>query len=604
MISFMGCTSSDRIDDNSQNWHPYLSVKPEMYWNVFIDPSSKMIDTPSLGDYAANHLLTQSLAGLVHRAVQDGKTKVAIWMGDKNEGSGYAVSRAALHEMGIKQIGNVSALGLLLNNYGEINGVDTDVKHLIDGYILIDMVNNPESSIVGSNASHVFNGVIVDVRFKDIFDKAGYKMLYDATKKTTADAWKEFRDKCNNEAVVLMPVNTAELREFAIANNLFTVNLNHYYADKTRGDNFDLFQKVMEWLEPNSPVYGWDQGIDESKIADNISKWGNHSIPYDWGYNTTLTSVLFPDRQDFRVKNIDPNDIDYSLDKKFVSYYLSDGDNIQWMMGNFDKPYWYTHPMSAEQVMTYGVGLSNTAQIGPSQMANICNIQPDNVSLFNRCSYFFLDTYASKKDRIPMLKSLAEKEAKHMKMHGNRILGTVTLNDAGTPEALEGYKILIEANDELDGIIAIQYSPYADGEGRVFWFKNAKGWDIPVVCTKYSIWNTGGMNHDYEGSPAFIARKLKTDPAPKSKYSLVCIHCWSRFADKGLTDDELAENLPDNDSIPWETPEIIYSAGAAELCTRRLGDDFQLCNAQELIWRIRMDHNPEQTNEAMKAFKK
>ncbi len=51
-------------------------------------------------------------------------------------------------------------------------------------------------------------------------------MKYDATHKTTLDAWHEFKDKCNNEALVIMPVQTGELREFAIKNNLFVLNLN------------------------------------------------------------------------------------------------------------------------------------------------------------------------------------------------------------------------------------------------------------------------------------------------------------------------------------------------------------------------------------------
>ena len=589
----------------SYNWHPYLSVKPAKYWNctnVLNNPNRNTLEIESPEDGLRNHLLTQSVAGLVHRAVQQKKTKVAIWMGSEHEHNGYAVSHDALHKLGIEPVGTINALELVTSTFGYVDGIDTDIRHLIDGYVLTDLHNNPESNIVASTAAHVYNAIIVDVRDKKIFDKAGYKMLYDATKKTTVDAWKEFRDKCSNRALVLMPVNTGELREFAIANNLFVINLNHFYNDKSRGDNFELFEEVLAWLKPNSPVYGWDQGIDENKIADYISRWGNHSLPYDWGYNTTMTSVIFPDRQeDIVCKNINPNDIDWSLDKKFVSYYLTDGDNIQWMMGGFDG-IWYRHPLSADQKMTYGVALSNTTQIGPSQMKNIFDLQPEEVSLFDRCSYFFLDTYASKKDRIPTLKQLAKAEAKHMKMHKNRIMGTVTLKDAGTPEALEGYKMLIEANDELDGIIAIQYSPYADGVGRVFWFKNSKGWDIPVICTKYSIWNTGGMNHDYEGSPAFVARKLKSDPDSTAKYSLVCVHAWSKFADKGMTTDELAENIPDYEHISWDDPNIVHSAGAAELCSRRLGEDYEIVNVQEMIWRMRMEHDPEGTKEALKEF--
>ncbi len=586
----------------SYNWHPYLSKLPKRYWNctgVLNNPERNSLDVAAPDNGLRHHLLTQSMAGLVYRAIQQGKSSTAIWMGSPHEHSGYAVSHRALQEMGMKSLGEISALELATTKMKAPN----DVKHLFDGYVLTDLERNPESNIVASVASHVYNALIVDVRDKELFDKAGYKMLYDAREKTTRDSWREFRDRCDNRALVLMPVQTAELREFAIANNLFVVNLNHVYGDSSQGDNFDLFEEILAWLKPNSPVYGWDQGIDENKIADYISRWGNQSLPYDWGYNTTMTSVVYPQRQDYPgVKHIDPAKIDYDLDRKFVSYYLTDGDNIQWMMGGFDG-LWYGHPKSAQMKMTYGVALANTTMIGPAQMAHLCQMQPEEVSLFERCSYFFLDTYATCKDRIPALKQLAEAEARHMQMHDCRILGTVTLKDAGTPEALEGYRILIEANDQLDGILAIQYSPYADGEGRVFWFKNKKGYEIPVICTKYSIWNTGTINHDFEGSPAFVARKLRTDTGAASKYSLICVHAWSKFLDQGTSEDEISENIVGYETIPWDRPDMIHSAGAAELCTRRLGKEFQVVNAEELIWRLRMERDPVRTRAAIEELR-
>ena len=585
----------------SYNWHPYLSVKPAAYWNctgVLSNPQRNSLENPSPGDGLRYHLLTQSVAGLTHRAAEQKKTKIGIWMGSSEERSGYAVSHRALDEMGITPLGDVTALELATQDFCKVGGIDTGVRQFFDGYVLTDVANNPESNIVASVASHVYNSIIVDVRDREIFDAAGYKMTYDAREKTTRDSWNEFRDRCNNRALVLIPVNTGELREFAIANGLFVINLNHYYNDKSRGDNFDLFTEVLAWLKPNSPVYGWDQGIDENKIADYISVSGNHSIPYDWGYNTTMTSVVYPDRQDYPgCKNIDPTALDYDSDEKFVSFYLTDGDNVQWMMGGFDG-IWYQHPLSAEMKMTYGVALANTTMIGPAQMASIFGMQQPEVSLFERCSYFFLDTYARNKERIPTLEQFAEAQARHMKMHGSRLLGTVSLEDAGNPDAMEGYRIMIEANDQLDGIIAIQYSPYADGVGRTFWFTNSKGYQIPVVCSKYSVWNTGGMNHDYEGSPAFVARKMKNDPAATAKYSLICVHAWSRFLDQGMSDDELSENIPDYERVSWSRPDIVHSAGAAELCARRLGDGYRIVNAQELIWRLRMERDPEGTKKA------
>lgn len=601
----LGCSFTDKNIEDGAYWHPYLTVQPEAYWNcpnVFYHPYHNSLEAPSIHEGLRYHLLAQSIAGLVHRAVQEGRTKVSVWMGAEMEPFGYGLAHQALHDMGIKPLGVISAMDLALKTQSVVDGIDTDVRHLFDGYVLTDVENNPESAIVAATASHVFNAIIVDVRDRRLFDEAGYKMLYDATRKNTVDSWHEFRDKCNNNAVVLMPVQTGELREFAICNNLFVFNLNHYYADASKGDNFELYHEVMEWLEPGSPVYGWDQGVDEAELANTANEWGNFPIPYDWGFNTTLTSLNYPERQDFKCKNIDPNEIDYSIDKKFVSYYLSDGNNVPWMLNNFDRPLWYQNEHSVSQNMTYGIALASTSMICPIQMAEIFDTQADNVTLMESSTYIYLDTYGIKKDRTALLKNFASWQANHMRRHDNRIFWAVNRYDGGSPEALEAYQALIDANEELEGIIAIQYSPYADGQGRIYWLKNKKGWDIPIICTKYSIWNMGNRNDKYEGSPAYIAHKLKTDSEPMSKYSFINIHAWSKFWDKGLTDDELAENVQDQYNVPWEEPDIITSAGAAELCSRRLGDDFKVVNAQEMIWRIRMAHNPEQTKEAMSDY--
>ena len=53
-----------------------------------------------------------------------------------------------------------------------------------------------------------------------------------------------------------------------------------------------------------------------------------------------MTSLLYSQRQKstlVRVKN--PQFLDYTKKKNFVSFFLSDGDNIQWMMNDFKDFY-------------------------------------------------------------------------------------------------------------------------------------------------------------------------------------------------------------------------------------------------------------------------
>ena len=100
-----------------------------------------------------------------------------------------------------------------------------------------------------------------------------------------------------------------------------------------------------------------------------------------------------------------------------------------------------------------------------------------------------------------------------------------------------------------------------------------------------------------------MARKLRTDTGAASKYSLICVHAWSKFLDQGTSEDEISENIVGYETIPWDRPDMIHSAGAAELCTRRLGEEFQVVNAEELIWRLRMERDPVRTRAAIEELR-
>lgn len=576
-------------------WMPYLDKKPAGYWNVtdlFMTGQQNTL-TPSIPTSGRrNYLLFQSMAGLAHRAIANGSNDVALWEYSPYETNGYAKSHKALDDMGIKCLGNISAKELAMKSNGE-----GAIRNLFSGYVLTDLENNPESAIYAANASHVYSAIIVDEKDKDDFDAAGYEMICDAREKTTVDAFNDFKDKCKNNALVLMHVETGELRSFGIANDLFIMNINKFQNQPIKGHNWDLFYEVLEWLEPNSPVYGWDMGNDEGRIAQAISIYGNHAVPYDWGYNTTLTSLMYPERkQNLKAKSIDPSKIDYSNRKKLVSYYLSDGDNVQWTINDFE-PWWWDKKSTVSQKFSYGLPVANLGMTGPAQLAHYFDEQTEASSIFERSSYFFIDSFGKKKDRKECLWQMAVEQAAHMKQNNIKILGMVTRKETDSEEAKEGYQALIWANEELEGIVTIAYSPYAKSDTEIMWFQNSKGIDIPVINTTYCIWNCGNSNHIDEGTPCYIANKMKKS---ENRFNLVCVHCWSQFQDMGQTNDELAENLPQN--VGWNDPNIKVGADAAELCSNHLDleNEFEIVNMQELIWHIRMEYRPDQTKELLR----
>ncbi|UIR57449.1 hypothetical protein LZQ00_06420 [Sphingobacterium sp. SRCM116780] len=584
----------DPIQDNGQYNLPEMTVKPKRYWSVV-----EVLNVGSRNNIGESneirglqyHLLAQSLAGLTNRAVQQGKSEIGVWLHDHAGRESYGLSKQALTDMGISEQGMQSAIELARNNYGPSEGIKLQLKDLFDGYVLTDVTNNPESNIVASVASSVYNALIVDVRDKANYDAAGYTMKYDARTKSTVDAWNEFKTKVSNKALVVMPVQTGELRDFAIANNLFVININKQKENPSSGQNLQLYEEILSWLAPGAPIYGWEQGVDESLFVNRASVKGHVWVPSDWTYNIPLTSLTYKQRQTaVLAKVINPQFIDWKKDKKFVSYYLSDGDNVQWMMNDFVSDF-YLNGDAAGMKMGFGISASNLLQMAPSQFNNIFNKQHRDYTLIEALGggYQYVDNFGLEENRTTRINNLAENVAQNMRQHRIKVLGLMA-KDVKSAAAKEGYQAFIDANDQLEGLVVLQYSPYAGGKGEVIWLKNKQGYEIPVISIRYSLWNFGNVNHDREGTPAYIAQKLTADG--DNKFSVISVHAWSKFTDIGKGTDPLAENNDGN----------LGGASAAKLMNNHLNADFEQVNVQELIWRIRMNHDKEATERYLKTY--
>ena len=540
----------DPIGDEGQFFMPEDSRIPERYW-VCVD----MFDGG-----LPYQLLCESVSGLVNGAFQEGRSDVAVWL-DVNSDS-YNRARAFLG----REVGRQTAFELCFNEYGPFDGAPVQVKDLFSGgYVLCDVATNPESSVVASVAAHVYQAVIVDVSLEERFIEAGYTMRYDARRKTTRDAWEEFRDACRNDALILMPVNTAELRNFSICHHLFVLNLCRERDSVEGGMNSGLMDEVLAWLQPDSPVLGWEGGpFGEDEFVGKISRYGHLMLAADWSYNHSLTSAGARERQSKSLAPvIHPRTIDYHLKKNFISFVLTDGDNYQWVMGDgFEKDF-YALPSRHDVRMSYTLGAQALAELSPDRYSYLVNFCGDDNTLMETFGggYFYADTYAQK-----------TKEAQALAKFIQDVRGR------GTNVCLDAHGWLsqtITSNGEYS-VLARTFASRFPGNTYAN-CTNSQGYDIPVITARYALWkglptSVGG------GNPKEVSDKMKErEPSGAASFSLCSVHAWSDFAGNRSSD-------------------------AAASCLEQLPDRFQAVSAQELIWRVRMAYRPEQTRKYLSTI--
>jgi hypothetical protein len=185
-----------------------------------------------------------------------------------------------------------------------------------------------------------------------------------------------------------------------------------------------------------------------------------------------------------------------------------------------------------------------------------------------------------------------------MKRAHTNIVG-FNLTDLDQEDALTAYKVWAAQTDGLLAILVFRYDAYEGGAGQIWWVKDKNGVDVPVISAGYAIWNH--LNgRDRAGTPAKVARQIAQKQAGGQRYEWVVCHVWSWFK-PASNNDENAEDMGQDDT---ESPKQGGERGylPAVWCANRLPDRVHVMSIEELIWRIRMQHNTGQTRRLIDAW--
>ncbi|TLX78462.1 hypothetical protein E9993_01925 [Labilibacter sediminis] len=565
---FASCSSKQSADTSAFNLE-------SAYWWPQQKAPSVILEFKESSDYNENTLI-YSLAGLMARGVNEGETDKMIWMqtSNRNYEKWYEGLQSRLK---VQVQGEYNAEELLVECMSEI-----DIK----GYVLFKKPQSFDWNIYNESEDESYNvacmyagvlgAVTIEEGLEEIAKKAGLKMLKDARDISSNACFRELKDQLDNNSVMTMHPARPNIRDYAVAHKTpigFGVN--------------DFVSKILEWTKPGSPLLGWNIG-GESEFVIPATVYGIINTASNWCQNSLILSSNSINEELPRFKSLDPSTIDYEKGNHFHSFLMSDGDNMQWTMGSFvlSNDYWASPYLSSVPVSFTSCPL-NISMMAPDAYKAMVKSQKDGISVVEYGGgYQYPDLFATNRgDEAPQIsRDFVKKVNVHMKRTGTKVFGFL-VHDLDSKAALDAYQIYAEELEDIAGIIAVQYAPYQGGLGDVYWFKNKKGIEIPVVTAKYSMWKDLKMMEDYAGNPktlpAKINRDVEKDKAEgKKSFSWTAVHAWSKFH---------------NPAYPNNPDELAAGVAPVKWTTEKMLQDINVVSIEELLWRIRMQHNPEQT---------
>ncbi|MBI5835180.1 MAG: hypothetical protein HZB16_22980 [Armatimonadetes bacterium] len=344
------------------------------------------------------------------------------------------------------------------------------------------------------------------------------------------DAWllAGWGDKLSREVLGLQDPRTPIMRDAAVAMGAWTV---HGGA---------LMAQAAARVTTGSPVLGWGFG-GEDTFTGAASRNGLFITATNWCWNLPATSCgasgLAGELP--RLNEPPPAKLPDEPAQRYVSFILSDGDNVQWAMGNYlhHRDYWAV-PERGQMPFGWGLPAVDLAQLCPMALDYVAETKKanDQFVLYGAGGYYYPDQFGSARGDARSAAQAVANHARRLDPCLSRLgISTMALigMDWDNEASRAAYAAYAAEMPTLRAVWAMQYAPYSAGGGEVLWVKRPDGGELPVISARGELWAHRG-NYGRAGSPNKVAQHLNVwarQPITKSedRFAWVVVHAWSPF---------------------------------------------------------------------------
>ena len=422
-------------------------------------------------------------------------------------------------------LGHASLLSDLVGRYGVTLQPISDPWEILDrfasttkSYVLMDLAGDPNSLSVGTSLAGALDGLMVDISIEPTLQSMEFELVEDARFKSEQWCFDTYESLFSTHILVEQRegsplVDPLFLRDVAVAQRAFTYHPG-LDQDFRTAVVAKTVQRGKEAGEAGQPlVLGWaaEVGGGEYLFVEGVTDGGGAVVPADYSANLSV------------LRHVDGTPLPMPLSQgksegmgngHYVTFVLSDGDNLQWMQAGFKGPAWWGSPWRGQFPMTWAVALPMT-ELAPSVMA-LLSLEATPTDGFvggpSGAGYTLPSMHPDIWGHAARTNTLAEATG----------VDIFTMIDStyggGGLEAAIPYL-------EQPHIRAVLYDSYGANDTPIIWHQG----DVAMEYRHY-LW---AEQPDWAETPNSLAQKINNASTDAfyslDAYSAIFVHCWSTW---------------------------------------------------------------------------
>lgn len=390
--------------------------------------------------------------------------------------------------------------------YSDFQGLLTHFSSRLAGYILCDAKQS--STNVAISLSGIFNAVAIPADIEQTAINAGLTMLQDVRGKN--ETWVNAKYGSQFSKKIASYQNVSDDRGLYLGDYSAFAGAIQFWTAYPTGT---LANSIFNRLTTNGAIMGW--GPNEDKTVESLSAKSLVMHAADWAPNlSTLTNIPVG-----KIEQKEPA-VPYKVvpNVHTVCFVMSDGDNIQWLLGVSDNTDLWANPNRSKVNLGWTISPALLELAPPLYKKYVDNTltSPDGrnylIAAPSGRGYFNPGLFPDLSNECDLLNL-------YMKKADLRIANVIDVDNS--PWKLEPYL----RQDNIDALFYYNYSDYSTLKGQISWYK-----DKPSIAGRYDLW-LGTLGQPTDKTPATLAESLNaasTDIHSPDSYSLIPVIVWSR----------------------------------------------------------------------------